>query len=34
MGQQGKTFGLMHFSKSAGVVKLANTVLRAAGVKV
>jgi glycosyltransferase involved in cell wall biosynthesis len=33
-GKNGKKFGLMHFSKSSGVVRLANTVLRAAGVNV
>jgi len=33
-GENGKKFGLKHFSKSTGVVRLANTVLRAAGVNV
>jgi glycosyltransferase involved in cell wall biosynthesis len=34
VGQQGKRFGLMHFSKSSGVVRLANTIIQAAGVNV
>lgn len=34
VGKNGKNFGLTHFSKSSGVVRLANTVLRAAGVNV
>ena len=34
LGQNGKRFGLMHFSKSSGVVRLANKILQAAGVNV
>lgn len=31
IGQRGKKFGLAHFSKSIGVVRLANTIIQAAG---
>lgn len=31
IGQRGKKFGLAHFSKSSGVVRLANTIIQAAG---
>lgn len=34
IGQQGKEYGLAHFSKSTGVVRLANTIIQAAGVNV
>lgn len=34
IGQRGREYGLIHFSKSAGVVKLAETVMKAAGVSV
>jgi hypothetical protein len=29
IGQRGKQFGLTHFSKSSGVVRLANTITQA-----
>jgi len=34
LGRRGKEFGLAHFSRSSGVARLANTIIRAAGVKV
>ncbi len=34
IGRRGKEFGLAHFSKSTGVARLAETIIRAAGVKV
>jgi hypothetical protein len=34
IGQRGKKFGLTQFSKSSGVVKLAETVMQAASVSV
>jgi glycosyltransferase involved in cell wall biosynthesis len=33
IGQRSKKFGLAHFSKSSGVVRLANTIMQVAGVK-
>lgn len=34
IGRRGKVFGLAHFSKSTGVVRLADTIIQAAGVTV
>ena len=34
IGRQGKEFGLAHFSKSKGVVRLADTILKATGVNI